>query len=142
MNDSTKQVSLTLPDHAEQVADTLPPLSLAELPDSLQQACARAGWTELMPVQAYSLPYMLQQRDIMIQSRTGSGKTGAYLLPLLNRLDPALQSVQALVLTPTRELAVQVEREAETLFATTGLKAVTLYGALGMKSRFLHCARE
>ena len=135
MSDSTRQVSLTLPDHAEQVVDTLPPLSLAALPEPLQRACARAGWTELMPVQAYSLPYMLQQRDMMIQSRTGSGKTGAYLLPLLNRLDPTLQAVQALVLTPTRELAVQVEHEAETLFADTGLKAVTLYGGVGYEKQ-------
>ena len=135
MNDSTRQVSLTLPDHAEQVADTLPPLSLAALPESLQHACARAGWTELMPVQSYALPYMLQQRDIMIQSRTGSGKTGAYLLPLLTSLDPSLPTVQALVLTPTRELAVQVEHEAETLFANTGLKAVTLYGGVGYEKQ-------
>ena len=134
MNDSTRQVSLTIPDHAE-VADTLPPLSLEALPESMQRACAQAGWTELMPVQAYSLPYMLQQRDIMIQSRTGSGKTGAYLLPMLTRLDPSLQAVQALVLTPTRELAVQVEHEAETLFAGTGLKAVTLYGGVGYEKQ-------
>ena len=68
--------------------DSLPPCALEDLPESMQQACARAGWMRLMPVQAHALPYLMHGRDIMVQSRTGSGKTGAYLLPLLSLLDP------------------------------------------------------
>jgi len=125
------EASLSAPDNARDVAELLPPLNMEDLPDALREACARAGWTELMPVQRHSLPYMLKKQDIMVQSHTGSGKTGAYLLPLLAHLDPAEHTVQALVLTPTRELAVQVEHEARTLFAGTGLDAAAVYGGVG-----------
>lgn len=110
--------------------DALPPVDLASLPQALRDACATAGWTSLMPVQARALPYMLEGRDIMVQSRTGSGKTGAYLLPLLARLDPEARAVQALILTPTRELAVQVEREAAVLFRESGLSVCAVYGGV------------
>ena len=80
--------------------DSLPPLGLDDLPELMREACSRAGWTRLMPVQAHSLPYLLAGRDMMIQSRTGSGKTGAYLLPLLDRLDPDLKKPQALSWPP------------------------------------------
>lgn len=67
----------------------------------------------------------------MVQSRTGSGKTGTYLLPLLARLNPALPAVQALILVPTRELAVQVEQEARALFKSSGLTVAAVYGGVG-----------
>ncbi len=111
--------------------DSLPPVSLDRLPDHMQDACARAGWTRLMPVQAHALPYLMAGRDIMVQSRTGSGKTGAYLLPLLSLLDAGEKKVQALILAPTRELASQVEHEARVLFEGTGLAAAALYGGVG-----------
>ena len=68
--------------------DALPEITLAELPESLRLAAAKAKWTKLMPVQAKAIPYMLAGRDLMVQSRTGSGKTGAFLLPILTRIDP------------------------------------------------------
>jgi len=108
-----------------------PPLSLEELPPPLRMACANAEWTRLMPVQAYALPYLLAGRDIMVQSRTGSGKTGAYLLPLIDRIKTDQRAVQALVLVPTRELALQVEHEAHTLAAGLPLSAVAVYGGVG-----------
>ncbi|MDP2847556.1 MAG: DEAD/DEAH box helicase [Humidesulfovibrio sp.] len=111
--------------------DTLPELRLADLPPLLQEACARAGWGKLMPVQEKSLPYMLKGRDIMVQAQTGSGKTGAFLLPLLGRLKTAHTSTQALILVPTRELAQQVAAEATTLFAGTGIECVAVYGGVG-----------
>ncbi len=114
-------------------ANSLPRVSLADLPEPLRQACAGVGWTSLMPVQSLALPYLLARRDIMVQSRTGSGKTGAYLLPMLSAIDPALKAPQALVLVPTRELALQVEREAKGLFAETGLSATAIYGGVGYK---------
>lgn len=112
-------------------SDALPRMLLAELPANLQEACARAGWGNLMPVQELALPYLLGRRDLMVQSRTGSGKTGTYLLPLLKHLSADRPVPQALVLVPTRELAVQVEREATTLFRGTGIKAVAVYGGVG-----------
>jgi len=108
-----------------------PPLGLQDLPSSLRAACANAGWTQLMPVQAYALPYLLAGRDLMVQSRTGSGKTGAYLLPLIDRIKAEQRAVQALVLVPTRELALQVTQEANTLAAGSSLSAVAVYGGVG-----------
>ncbi len=111
--------------------DALAPTTLAQLPILLQEACARAQWAQLMPVQELALPYLLAHRDLMVQSRTGSGKTGTYVLPLLQHLLPEKNVVQALVLVPTRELAIQVEREAKTLFAGTGLDVAAVYGGVG-----------
>lgn len=115
--------------------DALPRVSLDELPEAMRAACARAGWTNLMPVQSLALPYLMAGRDIMVQSRTGSGKTGTYLLPLLPRLDAETRAPQALVLVPTRELAVQVEHEARTLFAETGIRPAAVYGGVGYKKQ-------
>jgi ATP-dependent RNA helicase DeaD len=84
-----------------------------------------------MPVQARAIPYLLDRQDMMIQARTGSGKTGAFLLPMLERLDPARRQCQALILVPTRELARQVWQEAETLCAAAGLRTVAVYGGVG-----------
>ena len=110
-------------------------VTLSELPNSLQQAVKRAGWTELMPVQRRSIPYLLNQRDVMVQARTGSGKTGAYLLPMLERLDSGKNHPQTLVLVPTRELAHQVTQQAELLLAPAGLRSVAVYGGVGYKNQ-------
>ncbi len=104
---------------------------MADLPEKLRLGAQKAGWTELMPVQAKALPYLFAQRDRMIQSRTGSGKTGAYLLPALEMVNPLQRSTQALVLVPTRELAVQVAGEAEILGHATGVRSVAVYGGVG-----------
>jgi len=110
---------------------SLPETSLDELSEPLRQAVARAGWQSLMPVQAKSLPYLLAGQDLMVQSRTGSGKTGAFLLPIFHLLDIKKPQTQALVLCPTRELAKQVSMDAQTLFAGTELKVCTVYGGVG-----------
>ena len=122
---SSEIISVDEPENA------LPEVSLANLPQLLQTACAKAGWNNLMPVQSRALPYLLEGRDLMVQSRTGSGKTGTYLLPLMARLNPAMPAVQALILVPTRELAVQVEQEAKTLFKGSGFTVAAVYGGVG-----------
>jgi ATP-dependent RNA helicase DeaD len=111
--------------------DPLPDVTLEQLPERLRQAVVRAGWTSLMPVQARGIPYLLAGRDMMIQARTGSGKTGAFLLPMLERLDPARRECQALILVPTRELASQVGRDAETLCGGAGFRTAAVYGGVG-----------
>lgn len=108
----------------------LPPIHLDQLPPALQEAVARAGWQELMPVQRKALPYMLAGRDLMVQSRTGSGKTGAFLLPILDRIDRGRDVSQALILVPTRELAQQVAKEAKML-AGDDVSSVAVYGGVG-----------
>jgi len=107
------------------------PLTFEELPQNLREAAVRAGWTSLVDVQARALPYMLAGRNLMVQARTGSGKTGVFLLPLLALLDPARPVCQALVLVPTRELARQVWGEALKICGDAGLRAVAVYGGVG-----------
>jgi ATP-dependent RNA helicase DeaD len=108
----------------------LPRVTMADLAAPLRQAAANAGWSELMEVQARAIPYLLAGRDLMVQSRTGSGKTGAFLLPILDRIDPKRATCQALVLAPTRELARQVAVEAETLGRATGMRTAVVYGGV------------
>jgi ATP-dependent RNA helicase DeaD len=112
-------------------SNPLPDVTLEQLPVRLQDAAARAGWTVLMPVQARVIPYLLAARNMMIQARTGSGKTGAFLLPMLERLDSAKRHCQALILVPTRELARQVSQAAEMLCGKAGFRVVAVYGGVG-----------
>ena len=97
----------------------------------MREAVVRAGWTELMPVQARAIPCLLEGQDVMVQARTGSGKTGAFLLPMLERLDRDEPVCQALVLVPTRELAKQVSQQAEMLCEQAGFRTVAIYGGVG-----------
>lgn len=110
--------------------NALPDTSLSELPAVAQKAAATAGWTSLMPVQAKAIPYLLAGRDLMVQSRTGSGKTGAFLLPILQQIRRDKRVCQALVLVPTRELALQVSKEAALLGAAAGVSSVAVYGGV------------
>jgi len=68
--------------------------SLDALPEAAQAAARSAGWMQTMPVQARTMPYLLDGKDVIVQSKTGSGKTGAFLLPLFARLDPARRGAQ------------------------------------------------
>jgi len=115
----------------DEPANALPEMTLEALPEKMRAAIARAGWATLTPVQARTIPYILAKRDLMIQSRTGSGKTGAFILPILERIDLRRAACQALVLVPTRELARQVTQDAETLCGDMGLRTVAVYGGVG-----------
>ena len=115
--------------------DVLPEAKLADLPEKLREGAALAGWNELLPVQAKAIPYLFSQRDMMIQSRTGSGKTGAYLFPMLEMVNPLENTTQVLILVPTRELALQVATEAELLGRTTGVRSIAVYGGVGYRAQ-------
>ena len=105
------------------------PLSPA-MQDNLQQL----GYLQMTPIQAASLPRTLQGQDLIAQASTGSGKTAAFGLPLLQALNPRWFAIQALVLCPTRELADQVATEIRRLArAQDNIKVVTVYG--GVPSR-------
>ena len=98
--------------------------------DNLQQL----GYVQMTPIQAASLPLTLQGKDLIAQASTGSGKTAAFGLPLLDKLNPRWFGIQALVLCPTRELADQVATEIRRLArAQDNIKVVTVYG--GVPSR-------
>ncbi|MCA9936292.1 MAG: DEAD/DEAH box helicase [Ardenticatenaceae bacterium] len=117
--------------NASPESQALPEVTYDDLPESWQQAMARAGWTSLMPVQAKAMPYVMAGRDLMVQSRTGSGKTGAFVMPILERINPLQNACQALVLVPTRELAVQVATDARTLAGEDGVRVTAVYGGVG-----------
>ncbi len=98
------------------------------LSNATLQALAGMGITHPTPIQAEVLPFLLDGRDVIGQARTGSGKTLAFSLPLIEVVDPRMKAVQALVLTPTRELAVQVAQVVEELGARRGIKTLMISG--------------
>ena len=92
------------------------------------------GYTQMTAIQAASLPPVLQGRDLIAQAKTGSGKTAAFGIGLLSKLNPAWFAVQGLVLCPTRELADQVANELRRLARGVGnVKILTLTGGTDMR---------
>jgi ATP-dependent RNA helicase DeaD len=106
------------------------PLSFGDyrLSNASLTVLAQMGISDPTPIQAAVLPLLLDGRDVIGQARTGSGKTLAFALPLIEVVDPKLKQVQALVLTPTRELAVQVAGVIAELGAPRGLKTLMISG--------------
>jgi ATP-dependent RNA helicase DeaD len=88
------------------------------------------GWKDPMPVQQRVIPLMLSGRDLIVQARTGSGKTGAFGLPIIAAIDPSVRAVQALVLEPTRELASQVAGEIRAMGRHAQVEALEIYGGV------------
>jgi ATP-dependent RNA helicase DeaD len=103
------------------------------LPDFLLQSLTDVGYEQPSPIQAQSIPLLLEGHDLLGMAQTGTGKTAAFALPLLSRVDCASREVQVLVLTPTRELAIQVA-EAFTKYAAhmRGFNVVPIYGGQEM----------
>lgn len=90
-----------------------------------------AGYTAPTPIQKQAIPVVLQKRDVLGLAQTGTGKTAAFMLPILERLSgsPA-QKVRALIIVPTRELAEQIHQTAKTLGSKTRVRSVTVYGGV------------
>src|ERR1700680_4922212 len=108
--------------------------TFSELPISttLQNNLARNGFVQPTPVQALAIPQQLAGHDLVITAHTGTGKTLAFLLPLLERLAKGNihPAVQALILSPTRELAIQTSESFSKLAAGTGIRAAVVVGGL------------
>ena len=101
----------------------------------------RLGYERMTPVQAASLPLALAGRDLIVQAKTGSGKTAAYALPVLARLEARRFEVQALVLCPTRELGEQVSQEIRRLArAEDNVKVLTLCGGTTLRPQLASLA--
>jgi ATP-dependent RNA helicase DeaD len=108
--------------------------SFAELglPPSLLQAIAQVGYEAPSPIQAMAIPPLLQGKDLLGQAQTGTGKTAAFALPILAQLEANAGAPQALVLTPTRELAIQVaEAFQRYAHAIPGFHVLPIYGGQG-----------
>jgi ATP-dependent RNA helicase DeaD len=106
-----------------------PSFAELNLPATVLKAISRQGYETPSPIQAECIPVLLQGRDIIGQAQTGTGKTAAFALPLLSRVDVSLASPQILVLAPTRELAIQVA-EAFQAYASDikGFHVLPIYG--------------
>lgn len=102
-------------------------------------ALAAVGITEPVPVQAEAIPPLLAGRDVVIEAPTGSGKTLAFLIPMIERLQRGPSWPRGLVVTPTRELALQVEKVLRSL--RTDLRSAVLYGGVGYATQRLALRR-
>ena len=96
--------------------------------ERLCQACESLGWKKPSKIQVESIPIALAKNDVIGLAETGSGKTGAFALPLLQALLDKPQRFFGLVLTPTRELAFQIAEQFEALGKTIGVKCAVLVG--------------
>ncbi len=101
------------------------------LSPTTQAAVSGMGITEPTPIQAQAIPILLEGRDVIGQARTGSGKTLAYAVPMVERCDPKARGVQAMVLVPTRELAIQVGSVLSVLARARHIQWTLLYGGRG-----------
>lgn len=103
------------------------------LHEDLLKGIAKAGYVTCTPVQEQVLKTSLDGSDLYVQSQTGTGKTAAYIIPLIQEMlvREEVKGKKALVLVPTRELAVQVEEESKKLLSGTNLKAFSFYGGVG-----------
>ncbi len=99
-----------------------------ELSRATRTALAAMEISEPTPIQQETIPLLLAGRDVIGQARTGSGKTLAFATPMVERCEPTVREVQALVLTPTRELAIQVGQVTDAVAKSQGLHTTLLYG--------------
>jgi len=117
----------------EPIAASFDDLGLTE---PVRRAVAEVGFEVPTSIQARAIPVLLEGRDLIGQAQTGTGKTAAFALPLIQQVDPKRPEPQALVLAPTRELAVQVAGEIHLLSKFTGLKVVPVYGGQPIDRQF------
>ena len=94
------------------------------------------------PIQKEAIPHLLEGKDVIGQAQTGTGKTFAYAIPLLERIDKRRKAVQALIMCPTRELSLQVCKEVEKLAKYTNVKATTIYGGESYEKQFKAIAKK
>ena len=100
-----------------------------ELSPELMRAIEKKGYVQATPVQGGAIPYFMEWRDVIAKAPTGTGKTFAFGIPMVEHVDPASDAVQGLVLAPTRELAIQIMEELRDLCEfKEGVRAVVLYG--------------
>ena len=132
-NHDPDQSSIHVPTHSPSHALDF---SSLDLPKTVSAGIRDAGFTEMTPVQEKSLPMALEGKDVCAQAQTGTGKTAAFLISLFTRIlnegnPPGRKKPLALVLAPTRELALQIFREGEILGKHTDIRLTAVYGGEG-----------
>ena len=103
------------------------------LDHDLLKAIAQSGFEEATPIQAETIPLVLAGKDVIGQAQTGTGKTAAFGLPILQHIDKADRSIQALVISPTRELAIQTQEELYRLGQDKKIKVQAVYGGADIR---------
>jgi ATP-dependent RNA helicase DeaD len=107
-----------------------------ELSEPVARAVSELGFEAPTPIQARAVPLLMAGRDLIGQAQTGTGKTAAFALPLIQKVDPKRADTQALVMAPTRELAVQVAGGIHDLAKYTGARVVPVYGGQPIDRQF------
>lgn len=108
----------------------------------LAEAAVSLGWKEPSAIQEQAVPLVLQNRDVIGLAQTGSGKTGAFALPIIQALLDKPQAMFSLVLSPTRELAIQIAQQFEALGSGIGIKCAVLVGGIDMMAQAISLARR
>ena len=97
------------------------------LSEKIKKNLHHIGYQQLTDIQLKTIPLILEEQDMIVQSQTGTGKTGAFLIPILDKIERGFKP-QVLILVPTRELALQVSEEARKLSSHSNLRILTIYG--------------
>ncbi len=105
------------------------------LSSEVMKSIEELGFTNLFPIQAEAIVPMLDGKDVIGQAKTGTGKTAAFGIPIIERLDAAVKSVQALVLDPTRELAIQVAEHIDQLGKYSSFNTLPIYGGESIRNQ-------
>ena len=108
------------------------PFTSLDLPEGILKALIEMGYGQATQVQAEAIPKARAGRDLIVQSRTGTGKTAAFGIPIVERVDASQPAVQALILCPTRELTAQVTEEIGRLGGPSGVRSLAIYGGDSM----------
>ena len=111
------------------------------LAPDLDRATGDLGWTSLTPIQDLAIPHLRAGRDLFAQAQTGTGKTGAFALPILERIEGRAAAPFALVIVPTRELCAQVAADFQALGRHRSARIVSLYGGVGYRDQELALRR-
>ena len=118
------------------------PFASLGLSPELLKAVEKLGFEETSPIQAATIPLLMEGHDVVGQSQTGSGKTAAFCIPAIERVDPSGRTAQVLILVPTRELATQVADEVHKLASfKKGVRSVPIYGGASYERQFAELKR-
>jgi superfamily II DNA/RNA helicase len=104
-----------------------------QLKPSIQQVWEKAGFDRPTSIQSYAIPYILENKDVIAKSPTGTGKTLAYLLPVLNKIDAEKKAVQAVILASSQELVMQIFTEIQKWSEGSGISGATFIGGANVK---------
>ena len=136
-NEDSTTTELSIPGTRAAPSDYVAGLPYTEmdLSPELQKAIAEHGYTHPTPVQAQAIPKVLAGGDLIVRSKTGTGKTAAFSIPIIEKIPAGTRSPQALILCPTRELAIQVAQEAAELAKYKDLRVTAIYGGASMTAQ-------